>query len=579
MRESRRCVPAAAAMLLAASAVCAAPPAAVQVGQREETIPAWAAKELAAFEAIEANMQDFMKRFVLPDGKTIVTENCTQGTLDDSVEGFFKWDKFILLAASDDLRRKYVKVWKATWDFGLRQGIFKDGFYARGYDAEHAGELFPLLWACLELDPRDTELVRTNKACADVLTSPEWFHPTQHLFRYGWIRSQPIDEAWRKSWLTAWQGENGVNTLYVSSVWLAYLTTGEAKYRQWVLDYCAAWNAAAARNGGCFPYQIDTETGKLGPGGDGRWWKGTEKSASFDLEGYGIVTPTRGWRNLPVAAAFLDGGNPTHAAGIVGTVKVLCADIEQRLPVTHYSPEKGGWHRPTVRGYPHDIPGMVDRAYVLTWDPAIRTIIERYPVEKVTYIEQEAATWCQFTYLRKGDLTAAEQAFDRLVRQAKSRQARAATATRPVSGDDLTDLSLTKLNDLDYVDGAQWGGHNARNGGPSAGPVGYFDAAGRRGLPKGLAALVRYTDRTSAVVLLCNANETPTQALLTGGYYGQHRIDAVESGGKKTVVNAGRVLLELPAHSGAEATLTLTRCAYPPTLEPQRRPEAAAPRP
>jgi hypothetical protein len=546
---------------------------AIRVGAPAEEIPAWATKELEAFAAVERCYRDFMKRFAKPDGSTVVTARCGHGNIDDIIEGFFKWDQFILLAASDELREQYVRVWKYHWKYGTDQGWFADGFYVKGYDAEHAGELLPMLWACIELRPDDRELTAVNEATARLLTSPEWFDPRRHLFRYSFVRSRPVDEAWRKKYLEPrWTGECGVNTVYTGCVWLAHLTSGQEKYRKWVLDYCAAWNRAAAANKGVFPYHIDTPSGKLGPGGDGRWWAGTEHegrrgTASFDYARYGMVTPTRGLRNLPVAAAFLDRGDARHAAGLVSTVKALFANAREGLPPTAYDPEQGGWFRGDK--WPHHIPVLLDKAYVLTWDADLRKLIDAYPVDRVKWLEQEFAEWCRFTYCGRGGLAVAEKAFDRARQRAERRMQKAAALAEPKKGDDLTDVTLERVCDFAYVDGAQWGGHNARCGGPSPGSVGYFSESGRRGLPAGVAALVRGVREDSVTLLVCNTNRKPARLLVTGGYYGQHRIKSVSSGGAGVDVNARRVLLELPARSLARLELTLARCAYPPTLTPQ----------
>ncbi|MHC4913945.1 MAG: hypothetical protein ACYTGB_00520 [Planctomycetota bacterium] len=544
-----------------------------KVGAQVKEIPAWAEKELAAFAAVERCYRDFMKRYTKPDGSTVVTARCSHGNIDDIIEGFFKWDKFVLLAASDELREQYVRVWKYHWNYGTEKGWFENGFYVKGYDAEHAGELLPMLWACVELRPDDRELTSVNEATAKVLTSPEWFHPERHLFRYSFVRSRPIDEAWRKKYLEPrWVGECGVNTVYAGCVWLAHLTSGQEKYRRWVLDYCTAWNRAAAANKGVFPYHIDTPSGKLGPGGDGRWWAGSRHgdrggTSSFDYARYGMVTPTRGLRNLPVAAAFLDGGEEKHAAGLVSTVKALFANAKDGLPVAAYDPEQGGWFR--GKKWPHHIPVLLDKAFVLTWDPDLRKLMDSYPVEKVRWLEQEFAEWCRFTYCGRGGLEVAEKAFDRAKRRAERRMEKAAALKEPKKGDDLTEVTLERVCDFAYVDGAQWGGHNARCGGPSPGPVGYFDERGRRGLPPGVAALVRNVDEGSVTLLVCNTGGRPVRLLVTGGYYGQHMIGALSCAQVKARLNARRVLLELPAKGLAEVKLGLTRCALKPTLKPQ----------
>jgi hypothetical protein len=542
----------------------------IPAGTAFKEIPQWASLELAAFVETEKALSTFFKCFVKTGGATVVSEKVHHGNIDDIIEGFFKWDKFILLAGSDKLRKQYIDVWKYHWQLGLRKEFFKDGFYIKGYDAEHAGELFPMLWACLELSPSDPALIKVNKAFSDLMLQPAWFHPQRHLFRYTWIRSRPIDEPWREKWLVPRSGESAINPVYSGGVFLAYLVSKENKYRKWVLDYAGAWNQAAKVNQGVFPFHIDTASGKFGPDGDGRWWKGGKGDESFDFEKYGMVVASRGWRSLPAAAVLLDQGNSAHAAGLVSTVKAIFANSVDGLPAVGYAKSKGGWYR-DKKTWPHHIPALLSKAYELSWDPALLKLIQNYPIDnpKVRWLEKNIATWCLLTYSGKVKPDHLRARFKQLIGSARRRSKKAQDLKDPESGDDITAVSMTFFGGFDYVDGSSWAGHNGRNGGPNLGPVGYFAKSGRRGLPPGIAAAVVSSKKTEVELLICNSNPRKTALVVTGGYYGQHRIETLilNPDALHKVISA-KVVLDLAPLSVARIVLKLSRHTENPSLLP-----------
>ncbi len=53
----------------------------------------------------------------------------------------------------------------------------------------------------------------------------------------------------------------------------AYLYTGEAKYKRWVLEYVDAWMDRTRRNNGVMPDNVGP-TGKIGEHREGQWWGG-----------------------------------------------------------------------------------------------------------------------------------------------------------------------------------------------------------------------------------------------------------------------------------------------------------------
>jgi hypothetical protein len=327
-------------------------------------------------------------------------------------------------------------------------------------------------------------------------------------------------------------------------------------------------------NNGILPFGVDTQADevRLGPDGNGEWWRA---NAGFGYENWGMNASSMGFHSLFTAAYYLDGGEPSHAAGLVSTVKALFknTDAEGRPP-SAYSPKQGGWYR-TIKGgrtiWPHHIPIMVQRAYVLGWSPEMKKQIEEYPADKVTYREKNVALWNRFIYCGEGGLAYAEQALSKGIKPGRLMRGiiKSAVGSQPRGGDGQREASpVPSRYNLDLVDGGQWAAANGRAGSASCSEVGYFEESGCRRLPTGLATLVRHSEKKLVRLLLCNTNKTPARIIVTGGYYGQHRIDAVETGGLSTKVGGRRVLLELPPEGLADITLRLTRCAYMPSLKP-----------
>ena len=65
-------------------------------------------------------------------------------------------------------------------------------------------------------------------------------------------------------------GDHFLNLVATTLPTNAYLVTGEAKYRQWIVDYMDAWLARMQANGGIIPSFVDLD-GRVG-GAEGRWW-------------------------------------------------------------------------------------------------------------------------------------------------------------------------------------------------------------------------------------------------------------------------------------------------------------------
>ncbi len=69
------------------------------------------------------------------------------------------------------------------------------------------------------------------------------------------------------------RGDVPLNLTATSLIANAYFYTHETKYRQWILDYVAAWQKRVETNNGILPDNVGL-SGKIGENMDGRWWGG-----------------------------------------------------------------------------------------------------------------------------------------------------------------------------------------------------------------------------------------------------------------------------------------------------------------
>ena len=66
-------------------------------------------------------------------------------------------------------------------------------------------------------------------------------------------------------------GDHFLNLVATTLPTNAYLIAGEAKYKQWIVEYMDAWLDRMARNSGIIPSFVDLD-GSVG-GAEGKWWR------------------------------------------------------------------------------------------------------------------------------------------------------------------------------------------------------------------------------------------------------------------------------------------------------------------
>ena len=98
------------------------------------------------------------------------------------------------------------------------------------------------------------------------------------------------------------------NLAACSLVTNAYLYTGEAQYKQWVLDYVEAWMDRSKANGGIIPDNVGPN-GIIGEHRDGQWWGGLfgwSYYMGFNIIFHGLIAAAECAQLLTGDSGYLD---------------------------------------------------------------------------------------------------------------------------------------------------------------------------------------------------------------------------------------------------------------------------------
>ncbi len=359
-------------------------------------------------------------------------------------------------------------------------------------------------------------------------------------------------------------GDNFLNLAATNLGLNAYALTGEARYRQWVIEYVNAWKERAEACGGNIPSNVGLD-GKPGGEHNGQWWKGTYgwNFTIFDGELERVAH-----RNYFTAGSWPGFSNALLLTGDQAYVGVLRRQLDNiyaqkkvvdgrvLLPQMYGDP----------RGYQHNGPPewyhftenlLTDRLTEIYLWSMDRRDLERVPnTGWIGFLEGQAPDY---------PVRALEADFG-LVRR-KMEQIRAdATAPETRLADYLLDFNPAATNALVnlmlggyFASGRIWTLHSRFR---------YFDPVARRaGPPPDVAALVEKLAADAATLTLVNVNPVePRTVIVQAGAYGEHQFDAVTVNGKTTPVGAPLLTVRLEAGAGARLDFRMTRYRYLPTL-------------
>jgi hypothetical protein len=359
-------------------------------------------------------------------------------------------------------------------------------------------------------------------------------------------------------------GDNFLNLAATNLGVNAFALTGEAKYRDWVVEYLNAWKQRTEQCGGNIPSNVGLD-GKPGGEHNGQWWKGTYgwNFTIFDGELEQIAH-----RNYFTAASWAGFSNGLLLTGDQSYVDVLRRQLDniyaqkkvengRTLLPTMYGDPKGYKHNGPPSWY-HYTPNLhTDRLTEIYLWSMNRKDLERVPITGwIGYLEGKDAAW---------PVRALESDINQVRRKAKQIR------------DDITSAD-TRLADylLDFNPAATDALYNQTMGGYFArgriwnlhARFRHFDPVNRRaGLPDDVSALAEKLGADSATLTLVNTNPVEARTVIVqAGGYGEHQFDSATTGSKTTPVNSSFVTVRLEPGAGSKIDFKMTRYKNPPTV-------------
>ncbi len=332
----------------------------------------------------------------------------------------------------------------------------------------------------------------------------------------------------------------------------AFLLTGDAEYRRWIVEYMDAWVGRMKQNGGIIPSFVDLD-GRIG-GPDGRWWG---NAYGWGFSPINPVTGKREDRNrIPWALAgfnnaLLVTGDQKYADAWRAMIEAVNAHARTVAGRTEYPTMHGaeGWYG--WRPEPWRVGALEvwywsmraeDRARVEA-DPWVAFLHGRNPGYPADALRRDLETIPKKVAAMRADRTRPDQ-----------RLADNMMALNPAATDALVRLMLGAL-----VPG--------RDGGLLTARLRYFDPARKRaGIPPDVAALVsELADRRTVVTLVNVHPREPRTVIVQGGAYGEHQVESVEWDGRSQSVDAPAFTVRIAPGAGARLTLQMRRYANRPS--------------
>ena len=559
--------------------------------------PRWAVLERQLLADNVPACQEFFKKYFDDRGylQCFVRWGANDGP-DDAFENFNRWPELHALGAGDAILQMYSRAHEGllrqytearTTDVPIaRQGMYHKEFIVQS-DWMHHGEGLQLFNRMALSMPADAKYQERARRFAGFYMGEDPDAPNYDR-AYRIIRSMQngsrgpmMRQATALDWVgdpfdvTAFDAEHGESTfeqflahyqeytdvvgdhfLNLAATTLAanaYLLSGEAKYKAWLVEYMDAWLERMKRNGGVIPSHIGLD-GTIG-GTDGKWW------GSAYGWGFSPVNPVTGrredrnriqWAIVGFQNALLVTGDQKYAdawRAMIEAVNSHATAINGRrqYPTMHGAEGWYGWR---------DAPWDVGALEVWYWSQKPQDL------DRIG-----AAGWTDF--LRGRNAAYPEQALERDLKSIPQRMVAMRRDTTPPErrlADNMLDYNPAATESLVQL---MWGGlMPGRPGGLLNARLRYFDPDRRRaGVPEDVAALVSGLSDTRATVTLINLSRSRARTVIVqGGGYGEHQLIAATRGGKTAAIDSPLLTVRLEPGCGEQLELTMRRYANVPTV-------------
>ena len=371
-------------------------------------------------------------------------------------------------------------------------------------------------------------------------------------------------------------GDNHVNLGATTLGLTAFALTGEAKYREWVLDYLDAWVQRAEQNGGLLPSSVGPD-GKIESGYG--WYGGVygwgfsvlqvPRNGKLAHRAYHTRTP------FSFANGLLLSGDTRYLSMWKGVLEAVNGNAREEGGQTLYPhmygrldrlqrlergesldglPEQGpeGWYEFRPQKF---APGAFP-LYYFTHD---RAALELLP---------EAPRWVRFLDGEDDAYPVAALNEDLEALRVKVERTNADASSPDASmSDDMNRMNPATIGALTQL---MLGGiPTGRDVHVLHCQLRYFDPQRQRpGLPQDVAALVDRVTPEGVGVTLVNLSPVEARTVtVQGGAYAEHQIVSVQDeGGQETAVDGSHFVVRLAPGAGARMEIRLRRYANPPTV-------------
>jgi hypothetical protein len=557
--------------------------------------PTWAMLERQLLAANAPACREFYRKYYDDRGhlQCVLRWGANDGP-DDAFENFNHWPELHALGADDEIRALYLRGWEGM----LRQysdakttevPAGRDGMYVKEFSAQsdwmHHGEglqLFNRMLLSVPTLPVYRERARrfagfymgedpdapnydlSHKLIRSMLngsrgpmlrqaTPVDWvgdpFDATGFVALHGEHSYAQFLEHYRE--YTDVAGDHFLNLVATTLPTDAYLVTGDAKYRQWIIEYMDAWLERMQQNHGIIPSFVDLD-GRIG-GADGKWWN---NAYGWGFSPINPVTGKREDRNrIPRALvgfsnALLVTGNQKYVdawRSMIDAVNSHARDANGRREYpTMYGAD--GWY-----GWKPD-PWSVGALEVWYWSmrPADRARITRDAW--VDFLDGRNPTYPE---------TALRQDLDTLAKRVDVMRADRTPPSKRLA-DNMLDYNPAATDALVRL---IWGALvPGREGGLLNTRLRYFDPTRKRaGVPEDVAALVTSLGDRQTVVTLVNVGKAPRVVVVQAGAFGEHQFESIAWNGRTQRLDSRDVSVTLAPGAGATLTIAMKRYANAPT--------------
>lgn len=567
--------------------------------------PEWALLERELLRANTAACEEYFARYFDNNGWLLCVERWGgDDGPDDAIENLSDWPQLHALGAPDVILQMYKKAWEGHLrQFTLAKtkdvDFARDGMYFKEFpvmfDWQHNAEGLTVFNLQGLSDPEDVAFGHRVRRYAGFYMNEDPgapnYDPKHKIIRSLFNGSRgpllrkataldwagdPIEVEHRFNLLHQERtfdemlahfvdyndivGDHPLNLLATTLVLNAYMLTGDAKYKDWLLDYVGAWRERMQENGGVIPSNIGLD-GKIGGATNGKWYGGVY-GWSFSVK----VPQTGGTDHRNRAAAGFIG--LMNAYMLTKDDTWLDAWRKQTDVINAQGKMiDGKFATPRMygdQGWYHFVPGnYADHAmelYYESWKPADR---KRVPdTGWLQYLEGKNADYP--TQALRGDLARIRERV--IGMRADNSTPDTRLSDNPMQFNPASIYTLVEL---------MMGGINiGRLATVQHSRLRYFDpVAGRAGVPEDVAALVDSMTEDSVNVTLVNLSTVaPRTVVVQSGAYAEHEFTSLKVGNQDRPIKDTQFTLRLEPGCGARLQLGMDRYTRQPTMSfPWRR--------